>query len=179
MSVYPPAGFRTIVINRLKGYAHGLDNSVPGLDPCGSDVLPSPGTQTSETERFRYHYVLVSNTGDSSAIAAIHVYGTASRYTDSANGPFYYRIYAAWGVTASSPPTQPTSWTETTILSASSGNASSAAWYDDVTVDGVLYATVPAGQWLWLRLRGTSWSANGGNNSLGFRKGNIAVVLVV
>ncbi|MEM4455270.1 MAG: hypothetical protein QXT28_11200 [Thermofilaceae archaeon] len=179
MSVYPPSGFRTIAINRLKGYAHGLDNSVPGLDPCGSDVLPSPGTQSSETERFRYHYVLVKNTGDSSASAAIHVYGTASRYTDTMSGTYYYRVYAAWGVTASNPPTQPTSWTETTAASASFSNASAAAWYDDVAVNGVLYATVPAGQWLWLRLRGTSWASVVANSSIGFKKGNIAVVLVV
>lgn len=160
-------------------YITDMDSTPLFESAISGDLLPSPGTQTTETERFRRHYIAIGNSSDCSMLVAVTTTGTLSRFTDTTSATYYYRAYLATGVTSSSPPIQPTSWGEVMVVDRSTGAESTAGWYDDLTFSYNTFVTLFPGYWLWIRLRGTSWCPLGYRTSIGFKRGNVMVRLVV
>lgn len=152
---------------------------------CGavalSDVLPAAVVSSSESEMFRVHVIACKNTYGFPLAVAVRIFGNFSRYTSVATGTYYYYVYLAWGTTASDPPTQPASWTETRVYSGSFNAAASSTWYHDLSTDATVSATVPPNHWLWLRVRGTTYSNPAGtanNTSIGFLRRNVALTVL-
>ncbi|MEM4029932.1 MAG: hypothetical protein QXO02_08565 [Thermofilaceae archaeon] len=164
--------------NASTRYMINIDNSAPPPILLGGDCLPAGGTQTTETERFRFHYILLKNPTNESITVGVFLGGVFSQYRGFSATVFYSRIYAAWGFTTSEPPTQPTSWTEE-VAGDYAVTSDASGWFDNLNCSWFKAITVPAQSYLWLRVRGTSWNASAYTNSVGFKRGNVAIIILV
>lgn len=162
-------------IFRKRGYFTSTDGAILPETVTGTDVLPATGTQTTETERFSIRNALVQNTLGRDATAVVAIRGLFSRYIYAGTTMQYYVLYAAWGVTSAAPPTAPTTWEEVTMAFHAAFNYATSGWYDNLPAGTSTCVTIPAGNWLWLRLRGTSWAETAVSTSVGFRAGKVVV----
>ena len=138
-----------------------------------------PATQkvATETTFFTRYILLAYAPTPRKVLASIYITGTAHIYVDYLAGVNYnYKYYGKLVKTLDF--TNFTNITsESTLMSYTRANASTAGWLDDGTINGTIVGQTQLneGEALLLAIRGTSWSSTSTNSSIGLKSANFKV----
>jgi hypothetical protein len=165
---------KQLVNIELQGYVDGVNNVLLRTDPA-KKLEPGVGGQTTETTRFTV-YVPLLPLPASSVYIVFTFWGTMHIYENTPSTTYYYKLYTAISKTTDFN-TFTDLTTEKVIGNYSRGASSTAGWYDEGAITGVLTGKVNGndGDVLCLKLRGTSWNDLGTNTSIGLNSTNTQV----